>query len=196
MVELVDEIVTVAAGVATDEAATEFSLGDLIRAVVDRFARRTGRRSTIVGRRVAGARPAVRHRAGGVQPARQRRQVRCFRRSRSRSRVDAGDGRRAAITDPAFRRRARRRLRALPPCHDGAVDARIRPRPRHRPRRGRSQRRLGVRGEREAAAPSSASACRWPADGRSLASACGGLESRAGPAGSSRAARLAFTSSS
>jgi two-component system, OmpR family, sensor histidine kinase MprB len=43
MVELVDEIVTVAAGVATDEVPTEFSLGDAARRMVDRFARRTGR---------------------------------------------------------------------------------------------------------------------------------------------------------
>ena len=47
MVELVDEIVTVAAGVATDEAVTEFSLGDLTRRVVERFARRTGRQFAI-----------------------------------------------------------------------------------------------------------------------------------------------------
>ena len=47
MVELVDEIVTVAAGVATDEVATEFSLGDVTRRVVDRFARRTGRQFEI-----------------------------------------------------------------------------------------------------------------------------------------------------
>jgi two-component system sensor histidine kinase MprB len=43
MVTLVDEIVTVASGVATDEAPTDFSLGDAVRRVVDRFARRTGR---------------------------------------------------------------------------------------------------------------------------------------------------------
>jgi two-component system, OmpR family, sensor histidine kinase MprB len=43
MVELVDEIVTVAAGVATDEVPTEFSLGDAARRMVERFARRTGR---------------------------------------------------------------------------------------------------------------------------------------------------------
>ena len=48
MVDLVDEIVTVAAGVATDEAATEFSLGDATRRVVDRFARRTGRHFDVV----------------------------------------------------------------------------------------------------------------------------------------------------
>ena len=47
MVELVDEIVTVAAGVATDEAVTEFSLGDLTRRVVERFTRRTGRQFAI-----------------------------------------------------------------------------------------------------------------------------------------------------
>jgi two-component system sensor histidine kinase MprB len=43
MAELVDEIVTVATGVATDEAATEFSLGDAVRTVVERSRRRTGR---------------------------------------------------------------------------------------------------------------------------------------------------------
>jgi two-component system, OmpR family, sensor histidine kinase MprB len=43
MVDIVDEIVTVAAGVATDEVPVEFSLGDATRRVVDRFARRTGR---------------------------------------------------------------------------------------------------------------------------------------------------------
>jgi two-component system sensor histidine kinase MprB len=48
MVELVDEIVTVAAGVANDEAAGEFSLGDAARRVVERFARRTGRHFDIV----------------------------------------------------------------------------------------------------------------------------------------------------
>jgi two-component system, OmpR family, sensor histidine kinase MprB len=44
MVDLVDEIVTVAAGVASDEAPSEFSLGGSTRRVVERFARRTGRR--------------------------------------------------------------------------------------------------------------------------------------------------------
>ena len=48
MVDIVEEIVTVAAGVATDEAPTEFSLGDATRRVVDRFARRTGRRFEVV----------------------------------------------------------------------------------------------------------------------------------------------------
>jgi two-component system, OmpR family, sensor histidine kinase MprB len=43
MVNLVDEIVTVAAGVATDEPVTEFSLGDVVRDVAARFERRTGR---------------------------------------------------------------------------------------------------------------------------------------------------------
>ena len=48
MVELVDEIVTVAAGVASDEPPTEFSLGDATRDVVERFARRTGRQFDVV----------------------------------------------------------------------------------------------------------------------------------------------------
>jgi two-component system sensor histidine kinase MprB len=48
MVTLVEEIVTVAGGVATDEPATEFSLGDAVRRVVDRFTRRTGRRFAVV----------------------------------------------------------------------------------------------------------------------------------------------------
>jgi two-component system sensor histidine kinase MprB len=43
MVDLVDEIVTVATGVANDEARTEFSLGAVAAAVVERFHRRTGR---------------------------------------------------------------------------------------------------------------------------------------------------------
>jgi two-component system sensor histidine kinase MprB len=43
MVGLVDEIVTVASGVASDETPTEFALGDLVRRVVERFTRRTGR---------------------------------------------------------------------------------------------------------------------------------------------------------
>ena len=47
MVDLVDEIVTVASGVAADEAATGFSLGDVVSAVVERFQRRTGRRFTL-----------------------------------------------------------------------------------------------------------------------------------------------------
>ena len=48
MVTLVEEIVTVAGGVATDEPATEFSLGDAVRRVVDRFTRRTGRQFAVV----------------------------------------------------------------------------------------------------------------------------------------------------
>ncbi len=48
MVELVDEIVTVAAGVASDEPPAEFSLGDVARRVVERFARRTGRHFDVV----------------------------------------------------------------------------------------------------------------------------------------------------
>jgi two-component system sensor histidine kinase MprB len=48
MVTLVDEIVTVAGGVATDEPATEFSLGDTVRRVAERFTRRTGRRFAVV----------------------------------------------------------------------------------------------------------------------------------------------------
>ena len=48
MVDLVDEIVTVAAGVATDEPLAEFSLGDAARRVVERFARRTGRHFDVV----------------------------------------------------------------------------------------------------------------------------------------------------
>jgi two-component system sensor histidine kinase MprB len=48
MVTLVDEIVTVAGGVATDEAAVDFSLGDTVRRVVDRFTRRTGRLFALV----------------------------------------------------------------------------------------------------------------------------------------------------
>jgi two-component system, OmpR family, sensor histidine kinase MprB len=48
MVDLVDEIVTVAAGVATDEAPTEFSLGEVAGRVVERFARRTGRQFEVV----------------------------------------------------------------------------------------------------------------------------------------------------
>ena len=43
MVDLVEEIVAVAGGVASDEPATEFSLGDAAADVVDRFQRRTGR---------------------------------------------------------------------------------------------------------------------------------------------------------
>jgi len=48
MVDIVDEIVTVAAGVATDEVPAEFSLGDATRRVVERFARRTGRHFDII----------------------------------------------------------------------------------------------------------------------------------------------------
>jgi two-component system sensor histidine kinase MprB len=48
MVDLVDEIVTVAAGVASDESPGEFSLGDAARRVVERFARRTGRHFDVV----------------------------------------------------------------------------------------------------------------------------------------------------
>ena len=48
MVELVDEIVIVAAGVASDEPPAEFSLGDATRDVVERFARRTGRHFDVV----------------------------------------------------------------------------------------------------------------------------------------------------
>jgi two-component system, OmpR family, sensor histidine kinase MprB len=48
MVELVNEIVTVAGGVAGDEAPSEFSLGDAARRVVDRFVRRTGRQFEVV----------------------------------------------------------------------------------------------------------------------------------------------------
>ena len=48
MVDLVDEIVTVAAGVATDEPLTEFSLGDAARRVAERFARRTSRTLEVV----------------------------------------------------------------------------------------------------------------------------------------------------
>jgi two-component system sensor histidine kinase MprB len=48
MVDLVDEIVTVAAGVATDEAPTQFSLGEVAGRVVERFARRTGRQFEVV----------------------------------------------------------------------------------------------------------------------------------------------------
>jgi two-component system, OmpR family, sensor histidine kinase MprB len=48
MVDIVDEIVTVAAGVATDEAPADFSLGDITRRVVERFARRTGRQIGVV----------------------------------------------------------------------------------------------------------------------------------------------------
>jgi two-component system sensor histidine kinase MprB len=48
MVELVDVIVTVAAGVANDEAPGEFSLGEAVRRVVERFSRRTGRHFDIV----------------------------------------------------------------------------------------------------------------------------------------------------
>ena len=47
MVDLVDEIVTVASGVAADEAATDFSLGDIVGAIADRFQRRTGRQFTL-----------------------------------------------------------------------------------------------------------------------------------------------------
>ena len=44
MVDLVEEIVAVAGGVASDEPATEeFSLGDAAADVIDRFQRRTGR---------------------------------------------------------------------------------------------------------------------------------------------------------
>jgi two-component system sensor histidine kinase MprB len=43
MVDLVEEIVAVAAGVASDEPATVFSLGDAVAEVVDRYQRRTGR---------------------------------------------------------------------------------------------------------------------------------------------------------
>jgi two-component system sensor histidine kinase MprB len=48
MVALVEEIVTVAGGVATDEAATDFSLGETVRRVADRYARRTGRQYAVV----------------------------------------------------------------------------------------------------------------------------------------------------
>jgi two-component system sensor histidine kinase MprB len=48
MVALVEEIVTVAGGVATDETATDFSLGETVRRVVDRYARRTGRPFAVV----------------------------------------------------------------------------------------------------------------------------------------------------
>lgn len=43
MVDLVEEIVAVAGGVASDEPATTFSLGDAAADVVERFQRRTGR---------------------------------------------------------------------------------------------------------------------------------------------------------
>lgn len=43
MVDLVEEIVAVAGGVAVDEPVTEFSLGDAAADVVERFQRRTGR---------------------------------------------------------------------------------------------------------------------------------------------------------
>lgn len=48
MVELVEEIVTVAGGVATDEALSDFSLGDAVGGVADRFTRRTGRQIIVV----------------------------------------------------------------------------------------------------------------------------------------------------
>jgi two-component system, OmpR family, sensor histidine kinase MprB len=48
MVDLVDEIVTVATGVATDEEPTEFSLGEALRSVVERFERRTARTFAVV----------------------------------------------------------------------------------------------------------------------------------------------------
>ena len=44
MVDLVEEVVAVAGGVAPDEPVTAFSLGDVVADVVDRYQRRADRR--------------------------------------------------------------------------------------------------------------------------------------------------------
>jgi len=47
MVDLVEEVVAVAAGLANDEPVSTFSLGDTVTEVVDRYQRRSGREFTV-----------------------------------------------------------------------------------------------------------------------------------------------------
>ena len=138
MVDIVDEIVTVAAGVATDEAPADFSLGDATRRVVERFARRTGRQfgveadeSPVHAQRTAVERAisnlldnATKFDAGGPIDVRVAEGIR------------HRDGPRSRHTS----QRTRLRVRAVPPCHRGASVAGVRTRPVDRPRRRDPQR--------------------------------------------------------
>ena len=107
MVELVEEIVAVAGGVASDEPATVFSLGDAVADVVDRYQRRTGRTIRLDADESPGARPADRRATGDLQPRRQRDQVRPVGRPHRGDRA-AGTRRRARSRTRASRRTMRR----------------------------------------------------------------------------------------
>ena len=147
MVDLVEEIVTVASGVAADEAATEFSLGDVVGAVVERFQRRTGRRFTLSADESPVRAQQAAIDARRVEPPRQRHEVRRLRTADRRARL----GRCRRRSRPRARhppRRTRRGVRPLPPRHHGTGTARLWARVVHRSRCRRTQRRHGVGDER------------------------------------------------